>query len=76
MRGIMDDLNTNVPPSSSYCGVKWAQEEVVRVMVEEELTHIRTGLSVTIIPHQPTVTSAPRFFGALSELDTDVRTAG
>ena len=67
----MEDLNTSVPPLSSYSGisfqhtlfsnssfagvelkhfftgVKWAQEEVVRVMGEEEgLTHIRTGESL------------------------------
>ena len=30
--------------SMFYTGVKWALEEVARVMVEEaELTHIRTG---------------------------------
>jgi len=78
MRGIMDDLNTSGLPLSSYYGVKWALEEEVRVKVEEEeeLTHIRTGLSDTITQHQLTVTSAPQSYGALSERDTDVRTAG
>ena len=31
------------------------------------------GLNVTITQHQPTVTSVPRSYGALSEQDTDVR---